>query len=174
MYSKLDMQPYNNADEILPRLWLGNRIASVDEQFITRNNIQVVINCTKDLPFSPHISIQYRIPLDDNLKEEEIHNMELWSRDIAYTIMKLYKAGRVILVHCMAGIQRSAASIALMLIAYRRMRGSEAIAFIKERRPIAFRNNVNFGRAIEYFDNEFHHAILPYSIIQISRLGGTP
>ena len=68
------MTERNDADEIIPRLWLGNVRASTDDNFIQRNGIQVVFNCTKNLPFSPMIPIKYRIPVDDNLKEEEIRN----------------------------------------------------------------------------------------------------
>ena len=35
-----------NAHEIIPRLWLGNVKASMYEDFIIRNNIAVVFNCT--------------------------------------------------------------------------------------------------------------------------------
>jgi hypothetical protein len=61
-----------NAHEIIPRLWLGNAKASMDEQFIREKGIQVVFNCTKNLAFSPMIPIKYRIPVDDNLEEEEM------------------------------------------------------------------------------------------------------
>jgi len=135
--------------------------ASMDEDFIKKNNITVVFNCTKNLPFSPIIPIKYRIPVDDNLEEDEIRNMELWSMEIAYKIIANYVEGRTILVHCAAGKQRSAASVAFMLIAHERMRGLDAIKYIKERRPIAFMPNANFGRSIDYFDRKYHGEILP-------------
>ena len=154
--------PYDEmANEIIPNLWLGNARASMSEQFIAEKGIQVVFNCTKNLPFSPMIPIKYRIPVDDNLEEEEIRNMELWSSEIAFKIMAEYKKGRHILVHCMAGMQRSAASVAFMLIAYKKMRALEAMKFIKEKRRIAFHPRANFGRAIDYFDRRFHGEILP-------------
>jgi len=65
-----------DANEIIPRLWLGNAKASMNEDFIRQKNITVVFNCTKNLPFSPMIPIKYRIPVDDNLEEQEIRNME--------------------------------------------------------------------------------------------------
>ena len=151
----------NNADEILPKLWLGNAKSSMDENFIRSKNITVVFNCTKNLAFSPIIPIKYRIPVDDNLEEEEIRNMELWSSEIAFKIMAEYKQGRHILVHCMAGMQRSAASIAFMLIAHLHMRGRDAMKMIKEKRTIAFHPRANFGRSIEYFDQRFHEEMLP-------------
>ncbi len=151
----------NNADEIIPGLWLGNVNASKDVNFIKNNNIQVVFNCTKNLEFSPIIPEKYRLPLDDNLEEDEIRNMSLWSNDIAFKIMSNYLAGKTILVHCMAGMQRSAAAVAIFLIAYKGMRSTEAIQFIKERRPIAFRNSVNFGRSIEYFEEKYIKEVMP-------------
>ncbi len=150
-----------NAHEILPRLWLGNIKAALDEDFIRQHRITTVFNCTKDLPFSPSIPIKYRIPVDDNLKEEEIRNMELWSGEIAYKILAEYLDGKTVLVHCAAGKQRSAASVAFLLIVHLKMRGTDAMRHIRERRPIAFLPRANFERAIDYFDRKFHGEILP-------------
>jgi rhodanese-related sulfurtransferase len=149
------------AHEILPRLWLGNARASLDPEFIQHHQIQVVFNCTKDRPFSPLIPIQYRVPVDDNLQEPEIRNMELWSSEIAYRLLSEYQQGRTILVHCAAGIQRSAAAVAFFLISYLRYHAKEAMEWIRERRPIAFTPNANFERAILSFDQRFHSEILP-------------
>lgn len=150
-----------DATEIIPRLYLGNAKASIDEDFIRQHNIQVVFNCTKNLPFSPIIPIKYRIPVDDSLQEEEIRNMELWSNEIAFKIMSEYIDGKTILVHCFAGMQRSAASVAFFLIAFMRLRALDAMKMIKEKRPIAFHPRANFGRSIDYFDRRFHGEILP-------------
>lgn len=155
------MNGEKDAHEILPRLWLGNARAAMDQQFITRHNIVVVFNCTKDIPFSPIIPIKYRIPVDDNLQEEEIRNMELWSNEIAFKMISEYIEGKTILVHCAAGKQRSAASVAFMLIAYLKVRGLEAMQMIKERRSVAFTPRANFGRSIDYFDRKFYGEILP-------------
>ncbi len=155
------MSAEDNANEIIPRLWLGNVRASRDENFIRSKNIQVVFNCTKNFEFSPKIPIKYRIPIDDNLMEDEIRNMELWSNEIAFKIMSEYLDGKTILVHCAAGIQRSAASVAFFLIAFLRLRALDAMKMIKEKRPIAFTPRANFGRAIDYFDRKFHSEILP-------------
>jgi protein-tyrosine phosphatase len=150
-----------DATEILPKLWLGNAKASMNEEFIQRNHIEVVFNCTKNLPFSRMIPIQYRVPVDDNLEEEEIRNMELWSSEIAYKMINEYKTGKAVLVHCMAGMQRSAASVAFLLIAFMNMRALDAMKMIKELRPIAFYPRANFGRSIDYFDRKYHGEILP-------------
>lgn len=155
------MSASQNAHEILPGLWLGNVKASTDLGFIQQHGIQVVFNCTKTLPFSSAIPIQYRVPVDDNLEEDEIRNLELWSTEIAYRILSEYRAGRRILVHCMAGMQRSAAAVAMVLIAYRGIHANEAMQYIKQIRPIAFHPKANFIRSIEGFDRRFHSEILP-------------
>jgi protein tyrosine phosphatase len=131
------MSSSDDANLIIPRLWLGNARASMDEDFIRYNNIVVVFNCTKNLPFSPIIPIKYRIPVDDNLEEEEIRNMELWSSEIAFKIMAEYKEGNVILVHCMAGMQRSAASVAIMMFVYLQLHATPVMKMIKEKRANA-------------------------------------
>jgi len=150
-----------DAHEILPRLWLGNAKASLDESFLEQQRIQVVFNCTKNLPFSPMIPIKYRIPLDDNLEEEEIRNLELWAFEIAFKMIAEYKDGKSILVHCMAGMQRSAASVAIMLVAYQKMSALDAMRFIKQKRRVAFHPAANFGRSVEGFAQRFHNEILP-------------
>lgn len=158
------------ANEIIPRLWLGNARASMDPEFIHTHHITVVFNCTKDRPFSPLIPIKYRIPVDDNLQEAEIRNMELWASEIAYQILREYQQGHTILVHCAAGMQRSAAAVAFFLIAHLQQHASEAMPFIKERRPIAFHPSANFERAILSFDRRFHAELLP----EIQRHNRTP
>ena len=97
----------NNADQIIPNLWLRNLKAAQDEVFLKNAKIQVVVNCTKDAPFHPSIRRRYRVPVDDNLQEQEIRNLELWSFEIVYKMIQEYKEGRPIFVHCHAGMSRS-------------------------------------------------------------------
>ena len=142
---------YNEADEILPGLWLGNRRAALDQQWLSENGIHCVFNCTKDIPFVPSIQRKYRVPIDDNLEREEIRNLELWSYEVVYKLSLEYKTGQPILVHCAAGMQRSAACIALFLIASRNMSPDQAISFIRQKRGIAFFPGANFRDSLDGF-----------------------
>jgi protein-tyrosine phosphatase len=150
-----------HANEILPRLWLGNRHAAADETFLRVNHIDVVINATKDIAFLPWVEYKIRIPIDDNLEEEEIRNMELWAGEIALKMIAHYRAGHRILVHCHAGVQRSATAVAFFLIAYYGMRTEEVIPFIKSKRAVAFYRRPNFLKAIVGFDKRYQEEILP-------------
>lgn len=139
------------ANEILPGLWLGNREASQDVQWLQANQIVTVFNCTKDIPFSSAVPYKYRVPVHDNLQPEELRNLELWSQEIVYKIAKERNQGHHILVHCAAGMQRSAAVVAMYLISQYRCTPEEAIQFIKSKRPIAFYGQANFGPSIRGF-----------------------
>lgn len=147
----------NNADEILQGVWLGNMRAALDENFLRKNNITTVFNCSKetDIPFHPSIQRRYRIPVDDNLKEEEIRHLEFVSFEAVAKIALEIKQGHKILIHCAAGMQRSAAVTAMLLIAIKNITVEQAIHYIRSRRPIAFGNNANFLKAILGFYNTY-------------------
>ena len=152
----------NNADEILPGLWLGNSQASQDEVFLRTHNIKTAFNCTKNLAFHPSIQNRYRVPIDDNLQEVEIRNLELWSFEVVYKLIREMKKGEPVLVHCAAGMQRSAAVVAMYLIATQGMNWEQAHRHIKQRRAIAFFPQANFERSIVGFYNSFQRDIRPH------------
>jgi protein-tyrosine phosphatase len=152
--------PSNPADEIVPGLWLGNRNAALDKEFLQSNKIHAVFNCTKDIPFDDSVQRRYRVPVDDNLQQVEIRNMELWSPEIVVKIIAELKDGPI-LVHCAAGMQRSAAATAMYLIATKGITTEEAVKFIQSKRPIAFRPAVNFEAAIRGFERLFDRDIRP-------------
>ena len=151
-----------DAHEILPGLWLGNRIAALNDRWLKQQEITVVFNCTKDLPFSPVIKKQYRLPVDDNLKAEEIRNMTLWSHEAVYKVLAEYNKNQKVLVHCAAGMQRSATVVGMLLIAMKGMTWQQAINYIQGIRLIAFRDQANFKDSLIAFDTSYHREILPH------------
>ena len=99
--------------------------------------------------------------MDDNLQADEIRNLELWAYEIVLKLTREYKTGQPMLVHCAAGMQRSAASTAMFLMATRGFTVDEAIAFIQARRPIAFRPGANFRPALESFYTTYQRDVVP-------------
>jgi len=150
----------NIADEIIPGLWLGNINASQSKEFLIQNGIKATFNCTKNIPFHEVVKKRYRIPVDDNLEEEEIRNMELWSFESVYKLRVEHKNGPV-LVHCHAGMQRSACVVAMYLIAIKNLKYEDAIKYIREKRPIAFTPSANFLRSIQGFETAYNKEIRP-------------
>jgi dual specificity MAP kinase phosphatase len=131
----------------------------MDPEFLRANNITVVFNCTKDLPFHNYVVKRYRVTVDDNLEAVEITNMHSWSPEIIAKLLREYKAGHTILVHCFAGMQRSACVVAMTLIALTKRTADEAMAFIREIRPIAFFPAANFERSIRGFERDLRIAM---------------
>ena len=104
------------ANEILTNLWLGNIIDSRNIDFL--NNIDIVINCSKNIPFSNKQNQQIRIKVDDNLEKNEIVNMYKYLDAITEYIHKSLVNSKRIFVHCYAGKQRSATVICAYLMKY--------------------------------------------------------
>ena len=150
----------NVADEIIPGLWLGDRRAALDPQWMGEKGIKCVFNCTKDIPFLPSVQRTYRVPVDDNLQPVEIRNLELWSYEIVMKMTREYKTGQPMLIHCHAGMQRSAACLTMFLIATRNMSPDQAIAYIQQRRPIAMRPFANFSDAIHGFFESYQKDVI--------------
>lgn len=152
----------DNVHLILPRLWLGNKKAAHDTDFLRTQKISMVVNCSKDIEFvqAPGVQLRIRVPVDDNLQPAEIQNLARWSPEIIYKIIHAWNQGHVILIHCYAGVQRSAAVMAMTLIALRQMTSDSAIKFIRACRPIAFFPAVNFIDSIRYFEGVFRKALV--------------
>jgi hypothetical protein len=159
------VQQANPADEVVPGLWLGSRYAAQNADYMKERRIRAVFNCTKDIPFDTSIPRQYRVPVDDSLQEPDIRNLELWSYEIVYKIaheMRRAEAdGTAVLVHCAAGMQRSAASVAMYLIATKGMTADQAVTYIRSKRSIAFQPSINFEKSIRGFEGSFIKEIKP-------------
>jgi protein-tyrosine phosphatase len=162
----------NNADEIYPRIWLGNRRAAMDDDFLQTHNIETVINCSKELPFHPYPRNRYRLPVTDNLLPTEIQHMGDWAWETMQYMLREYNLGRTILVHCRAGMQRSASVCAMFLMLHDGMTFDQAFAHLRQRRPIVFRPMINFKSAILRFEAELQQQrraakmVQPYSSVE--------
>lgn len=145
----------HDADQIIPRLWLGNFNSSQNLEFIKNNRITVVVNCTKDLPFLKVNGVyKYRIPVHDNLQQEEILAMTKWIGKILPIIEEHYKHGRSILIHCAAGMQRSAIVVLSFLYMHYTYDPKMALINIRVKRPIVFVPYMNFGTSFRLYFGE--------------------
>ena len=63
-------------------------------------------------------------------------------------------------MHCAAGMQRSAAVVAMYLIATQQIGKEEAIKFIQQKRSIAFMPMANFGNSISGFERSLVKLLL--------------
>lgn len=138
---------YDHAHLILKNLWLGNMQAARDPNFIKQNNIRFVLNCTKDIPNyheNSSLGVRYfRIPVDDSLMKKDFIVMTDYLFNVVPLLTRLLSNGVNVLVHCYAGMQRSACVVAALLVR-NKVPLHKAIAYIKNRRKVAFTPQINF------------------------------
>ncbi len=156
--------------EIIDRIYLGSYEAAKDLDFIKNNKITVIVNCTKDLQnkYSPDFILNnsvknatpevqkwildnmyyidyYRIPVDDNDTQEENETFYLHTKEILSKISELYNDGHTILIHCFAGVQRSASFTSVLLSKLLDCSLDDAISIVQIKKPNTF-----------FFGSRFH------------------
>lgn len=140
--------------EIIPNLWLGDINIARNKNFFDENNIDIVINCSKDIEFFCNYTKNIRISVDDNLEECEIEKFYEYIEKAVDFIHDEILNNKNILVHCYAGRQRSASIVACYLIKYGKIKYKEAIESIKTKRELAFTPEINFEKSIIKFEKK--------------------
>tara|TARA_B100000242_G_C42806666_1_gene375103 strand:+ start:10 stop:468 length:459 start_codon:yes stop_codon:yes gene_type:complete len=127
----------NTYDIIIPNIFLGNYNSSQNLDFLEKNNIKLIINCTRNIPFLEEYNCEkIRIPIDDNriFKNNDI----LDHLDVLKKINQYKEKNENVLVHCRMGSQRSANIVMLYLMKYANLEFEFATQLIKQKRPICF------------------------------------
>jgi len=145
---------YNNYSKILPNLWLGNKVGAHDSDFFHKNNIKLIINCTKNIDFiniSNDKIKKYRLEVNDNLSNET-HIKILKNIDNINKLIDTYlKANKGVFIHCNAGMQRSATITACYLMFSKKYSIEKAINYIRYKRIIAFQPFIHYySTLLEY------------------------
>lgn len=159
----LDYSSVPNAHQVLPGLWLGNCNAAQDAAFLMTAKIGAVANATKDIPnFFERQGIDYhRVSVDDDLQPHSIQHMAEKMDDAVRFIKQHYLTSRKpVLVHCFAGMQRSAAIVTAFIMKYTSETDLiKVAAFVRKKRPIAFLGmnpktlSINFLPALKEYEN---------------------
>lgn len=129
--------------EILPNLYLSGYNA------VTPTSTTFLVNCTKDLPMKHEHNV--RIAVNDDMSYESLHGMFLALPEIVERIDTELHGGKQVIVHCLAGQQRSPAVIAGYLLGKRGYTLDEAITYIRSKKIDAFFWTVNFKDSLEQY-----------------------
>jgi protein-tyrosine phosphatase len=124
---------------ILKNLFLGSASDANDFLFIKQNNIKLIVNVTKDIA-TDYSALGFedikviRIPIDD-IDTESLNTNNLLMSTLT-TIKKYIDENKGVLVHCRAGVSRSASIVIAYLIKYHNLSFSQAQNYLRSKRPI--------------------------------------
>lgn len=138
------------ANEIITNLWLGDIRDSRNAEFI--NSIDVIINCTKNLPFQNDKKKCIRVSVEDNLERDEIVALYKYLEPITKFIHVQLLNDKKVFVHCYAGKQRSASIVCAYLMKFLDLTYPESTALIKTKRYHIFTPLPNFDAALKIWE----------------------
>uniref|UniRef100_A0A4W5MTW2 protein-tyrosine-phosphatase n=1 Tax=Hucho hucho TaxID=62062 RepID=A0A4W5MTW2_9TELE len=144
---------------ILPFLFLGNERDAQDLDLLLRLNIGYVVNVTTHLPLY-HLGsglIRYkRLPATDNSKQ----NLRQYFEEVFEFIEEAHQSGRGVLVHCQAGVSRSATIVIAYLMKHTLMTMTDAYKYVRGRRPVVS-PNLNFMGQLLEFERDLNSGVTP-------------
>ncbi|KAK7129548.1 hypothetical protein R3I93_019245 [Phoxinus phoxinus] len=140
--------PNPNPTRILTHLYLGCQRDVLNQELMQQNDIAYVLNASNTCPKPDFIPDTHflRVPVNDSFCEKILP----WL-DRSVEFIEKAKAGNArVLVHCLAGISRSA-TIAIAYIMKRMdMSLDEAYRFVKEKRPTISPNFNFLGQLLDF------------------------
>ncbi|KAI3373497.1 hypothetical protein L3Q82_022095 [Scortum barcoo] len=143
---------------ILPFLFLGNERDAEDLDLLLRLNIGYVVNVTTHLPlYHVNSGLRYkRLPATDNSKQ----NLRQYFEEVFEFIEEAYQSGQGVLVHCQAGVSRSATIVIAYLMKHTLMTMTDAYKYVRSRRPVVS-PNLNFMGQLLEFERDLNSGVTP-------------
>ncbi|XP_029607477.1 dual specificity protein phosphatase 8 isoform X2 [Salmo trutta] len=133
---------------ILPHLYLGSQKDVLNKDLMVQNGITYVLNASNTCPKPDFISESHfmRIPVNDNYCEKLLP----WLEKTNEFIDKAKVSNCRVIVHCLAGISRSATIAIAYIMKTMGLSSDDAYRFVKDRRP-SISPNFNFlGQLLEF------------------------
>jgi len=137
---------------ITNNIWLGDQYSALDKDFLIDNNIGLVINVTKLLSFTDLDIVKYRIPINDDFYELYYQNILKYFDEAYNLIEECISQNKQVLIHCRAGMQRSATLAALYLMKKQNISYDKAMKIITSKRYIAFKPFAHFLSTLKNYD----------------------
>lgn len=138
--------------EVVPGLYLASFI---EAQTLALDAHYVFLNCTKDLPMlGPGI----RVPVSDDLQPESMQILYKSFPSSVQWINSKLKKGNAVVVHCAAGQQRSAATVAAYLMWSSGYTIDRAVEYLRKVKSDAFFRGVNFRQSLDQWSLDISQA----------------
>lgn len=147
----------HDADMILPNLWLGNKKASQDEEFLKRNNIKYILSVIDESPNIKNNTMHHWIKIKDaEVCDDKFKNEMLLQIDNAVNFINLGLSNNCgVLVHCKRGHHRSANMIVMFMMKYLNIGYLPAIIYINKIRPTAMVRKTCVNKWVLHYYSQF-------------------
>ncbi|XP_036383587.1 dual specificity protein phosphatase 18 [Megalops cyprinoides] len=133
--------------EITEYLYLSSGRAANDRTKVSELKITCIVNATDNVENTPVPSVEYvRVPVTDS----PFSQLSDYFDTVADKIHCVAEQHGRVLVHCSAGVSRSATLCLAYLMKYRNMTLVDAHGWVKARRPIVRPNNGFWKQLIDY------------------------
>ncbi|XP_043827961.1 dual specificity protein phosphatase 4 [Dromiciops gliroides] len=133
--------------EILPFLYLGSAQHAARRDTLDALGITALLNVSLDCPNHFEAHYQYKcIPVEDNHKAD----IGSWFMDAIEFIDSVQARQGRVLVHCQAGISRSATICLAYLMMKKKVRLEAAFEFVKQRRSVISPNFSFMGQLLQF------------------------
>ncbi|XP_024051132.1 dual specificity protein phosphatase 14 [Terrapene carolina triunguis] len=130
--------------QITPSLYLSRGSVASNRQLLLARGITCIINATIEIPNFNWPQFEYvKVPLADVPNAP----ISLYFDSVADKIQSVTRKHGATLVHCAAGVSRSATLCIAYLMKYHKVSLFEAYNWVKSRRPV-IRPNVGFWRQL--------------------------
>ncbi|KAL3883751.1 hypothetical protein ACJMK2_029985 [Sinanodonta woodiana] len=143
----MDLNMFSQIAHITEHLFLSSA-GAVKSDRVKNLGITNVINCTLEIP---NIECQGVETLQIFVEDAPHARLEMYFDRCADKIHQVSQKGGRTLVHCMAGVSRSATLCIAYMMKYKRMSLKQAYDYIKKRRPV-IRPNTGFWRQLIEFE----------------------
>ncbi|XP_046558461.1 dual specificity protein phosphatase 1-B-like [Haliotis rubra] len=136
--------------EILPHLYLGDARHAADHDLLTRLSFTAILNVSTSCENHFESDFRYmKIPVQDNSSADLLS----WFHKAIDFIDSVRTSGGKVLVHCHAGISRSATICLAYLMSTNNLALEHAYEHVRQRRSV-IDPNLNFMRQLKDFESE--------------------
>lgn len=133
--------------EILPHLYLGSAFHAANQSALRRLGVTALLNVSRTSPNLTDGQFVYKsIPVDDSGSAD----ISSWFAEAIQFIDDVAASEGKVLVHCHAGISRSATICLAYLMRSKHLRLEEAYEYVKRRRSIISPNFNFMGQLLKY------------------------
>ena len=147
----MDLAMFNQIARVTENLYLSSA-AAIKTDRVRSLGITNIINCTLEIP---NLNIPSLECIQIHVEDTPSARLGIYFDRCADKIHQVSSRGGRTLVHCVAGISRSASLCIAYLMKYQKMKLDEAYHHVKKRRPV-IRPNVGFWRQLIEFERRLY------------------